>query len=340
MFTLPDNVKVLNLPEQVEKNREDIASISSRVSRVDARTSDLGQQIKLHDDDIEKLKTAVTNVDTGSINTHYISVHGPVDVSGKLIAGNDLEVDGKIILNSADDVVDGNGNKLIASVQLDEFKTNYFKTEARYKYASKSLSLVEEALSTPFDDYYTDVSNMYSHSKFVNQSESVVSVSIPPYVSATEAQGFLERSESIEISLGSFSDRGVNFHFAFNGCNAKKIAPAEGASVKPTTLQYAFGVCPNLEEIGAFDCSLCVDHNPFIGWLFASSKVKHIHCTHFKVSFDISGSTQFETSDLVEIISNLDPVSAPQTLTMGATNLAKLTQDQILVATGKGWTLA
>ena len=61
---------------------------------------------------------------------------------------------------------------------------------------------------------------------------------------------------------------------------------------------------------------------------------------HWKKSFDISVSTAFEEADLVEILNNLDPVSTTQTLTMGATNLAKLTSDDILIATGKGWALA
>ena len=103
------------------------------------------------------------------------------------------------------------------------------------------------------------------------------------------------------------------------------------------SLYYTFARCPNLTEIGAFDVSRV---GSFSNWLDGSTKIKSIHCKHFKISFSISQSTAFEEADLVEILNNLDPVSTTQTLTMGATNLAKLTSDDILIATGKGWALA
>ena len=62
--------------------------------------------------------------------------------------------------------------------------------------------------------------------------------------------------------------------------------------------------------------------------------------TNINISMDISYSTKFEESDLVNILNNLKVVSTTQTLIMGATNLAKLTTDDILIATGKGWALA
>jgi hypothetical protein len=70
------------------------------------------------------------------------------------------------------------------------------------------------------------------------------------------------------------------------------------------------------------------------------SKLKVLNCKNWTNSFDISMSTAFEQSDLVNIISNLKASSNGAVLTMGATNLNKLTTEQIAVATGKGWTLA
>jgi hypothetical protein len=62
--------------------------------------------------------------------------------------------------------------------------------------------------------------------------------------------------------------------------------------------------------------------------------------TGMKTSFDISASTLFTRDALNEIMSNLATVTTAQTLTMGSTNLAKLTDADKLIATGKGWTLA
>ena len=62
--------------------------------------------------------------------------------------------------------------------------------------------------------------------------------------------------------------------------------------------------------------------------------------TGMKVSFDISASIEFERADLVTILNNLATVTTTQTLTMGSTNLAKLTDEDKAIATNKGWTLA
>ena len=59
-----------------------------------------------------------------------------------------------------------------------------------------------------------------------------------------------------------------------------------------------------------------------------------------KSSFDISGSTLYTRDALVEILNNLATVTSSRTLTMGSTNLAKLTEDDKAIATAKGWTLA
>ena len=75
--------------------------------------------------------------------------------------------------------------------------------------------------------------------------------------------------------------------------------------------------------------------------IFAScSSLKSILMTNIGVSLDISASTLFERTDLVTILNNLKTVTTTKTLKMGATNLAKLTDEDKLIATNKGWTLA
>ena len=57
-------------------------------------------------------------------------------------------------------------------------------------------------------------------------------------------------------------------------------------------------------------------------------------------NLDISSSTKFTREALLEIIGNLKTVTSTKTLTMGSTNLAKLTEEDKAIATNKGWTLA
>lgn len=69
------------------------------------------------------------------------------------------------------------------------------------------------------------------------------------------------------------------------------------------------------------------------------SYLREMHATGMKVSFNISSSTKFTREALVEIINNCATVTSTQTLTMGSTNLAKLTKEDQQIATNKGWTL-
>ena len=124
----------------------------------------------------------------------------------------------------------------------------------------------------------------------------------------------------------------------FKSAQFSKILVKDGCTFKLTSALYeTFANNSNLKEIGAFDCSLVTD---FIDCFTGASNIKSIHFNHIKCSMNISVSTQFEEADLVEIISNLDEVTTTQTLTMGATNLAKLTDAEKQVATDKGWVLA
>ena len=103
-----------------------------------------------------------------------------------------------------------------------------------------------------------------------------------------------------------------NMRSMFYDCSRLTSVPALDAS-NATSLSYMFGYCPNIE---------------------------YIHMHGMKVSFDISASRKFTREALVEILNNLATVTTSPTLTMGYTNLAKLTDADKAIATGKGWKLA
>ena len=98
-----------------------------------------------------------------------------------------------------------------------------------------------------------------------------------------------------------------------------------------------FQYCKKLTTIPQLDMSNVTNANYMFG---GCSSLKSILMTGMKISFDISSSTKFEESDLVTILNNLDTLTSTASLKMGATNLAKLTDDEKAIATNKGWTLA
>ena len=119
---------------------------------------------------------------------------------------------------------------------------------------------------------------------------------------------------------------------AFNYCNQLKTLPLMDLT---QCTRFSIIGCNGLESIPAYDLSNITSIN-----LSSLYKLKEFHATGMKVSFDISFSTNFTKEALVEILNNLATVTTTQTLTMGATNLAKLTDEDKLIATNKGWTLA
>ena len=212
----------------------------------------------------------------------------------------------------------------------------------------RSISMVYPSYENSkiiYDDlakYYSNVYYIFSFSEIVNENGGQDNWKNIIFSNPTTFFG--DRTLSFNYSFCSFKNECPillptmkgSFYRTFKSSKFTKILVADNCVVQPTSLNGAFDGCSNLTEIGAFDCSNCTD----FAYAFQAGKLKSIHIKHFKYSFNISTSTAFEEADLVEIISNLDAVTTTQTLTMGATNLAKLTDAEKKVATDKGWVLA
>ena len=127
----------------------------------------------------------------------------------------------------------------------------------------------------------------------------------------------------------------TNMSYMFNHCSNLTSVPAMNTS-NVTDMRNMFYDCPNLTSVPAMDTSNVTD----MGSMFQyCSNIETIHMHGMKVSFNISASTKFTRDALVEILNNLATVTTSPTLTMGSTNLAKLTDADKAIATGKGWTL-
>ena len=147
-----------------------------------------------------------------------------------------------------------------------------------------------------------------------------------------------------------------------NVTNITRMFDAPGAQANPTTKSnnmtalplYDFGKvtscgyflrgCRSLLSVPALNFrSLPITSNDFayIDWA-KNSGIREIHIVDIHYNFNISFYNTFTREALVEIIGNLRDMtgSTAKTLTMGATNMAKLTTDDIAVATAKNWTIA
>ena len=91
--------------------------------------------------------------------------------------------------------------------------------------------------------------------------------------------------------------------------------------------------CEQLTTVPALDVSKVTG----MGNIFQNcSNLKSILMTNIGDNLNISASTKFEREDLLVILNNLKTVTSTKTLTMGATNLAKLTDEDKAIATNKG----
>ena len=124
--------------------------------------------------------------------------------------------------------------------------------------------------------------------------------------------------------------------------NLKTIPLYDFSKVKYAT--DLFKGCGRLESIPALNFN-SMDSNTatFVwSWIDGCYALKEINILDIHYNIKISVSTEFTREALVHIIGNLRDMtgSTALTLTMGATNMAKLTTDDIAVATAKNWTIA
>ena len=128
----------------------------------------------------------------------------------------------------------------------------------------------------------------------------------------------------------------INMSYMFKGCINLTTIPLLDTS-KVEKMNGMFNGCAKLTTIPQLDVSnvLTMESN-----FTLCSSLKSILMYGMKVHFNISFSTKFEREDLVVILNNLATVASTQTLTMGTTNLAKLTDEDKAIATNKNWTLA
>ena len=149
---------------------------------------------------------------------------------------------------------------------------------------------------------------------------------------------FSSCSNLVDISLLNTS-KVNNIAGAFSYCSKLTTIPSIDTS-NVTNMQTTFGSCSNLVEIPLLNTSKV---NNILNAFFYCSKLTNLGgFQNLSVSLDLHYSTRLTVESLMNVINNLKDLTGgmSQTLTLGATNLAKLTDEQKAVATNKNWVLA
>lgn len=168
--------------------------------------------------------------------------------------------------------------------------------------------------------------------------------------------------EYLKIGEGVRLADDVDLSGIFNGCNALRIIDWHSNSFNATSMNNAFMYCSRLTEIDfeSMGCivipstanqafSYCYSLRKIIGVVDLTScntlafvnelhRLEEARFKGIKVATNLSASPLSHDS-LVYLLTNLQTVSN-LTLTLGANNLAKLTDTEKALATSKGWILA
>lgn len=186
---------------------------------------------------------------------------------------------------------------------------------------------------------------------------------------ATSMDACFDSCKSLQtLALPSGCGRNASIlSYCFNGCTSlTDISFPDGFGRAATGMYAIFNNCKSLESIsfpsgfgetllnivnGFNGCSAlvsiefpsgfganCINFN---GCFRGCSSLKNINGgIEAKVSVDLSPCTKLTHGSLMNVINSIQTVTTAQTLTLGTTNLAKLTDAEKKVATDKGWTLA
>ena len=126
--------------------------------------------------------------------------------------------------------------------------------------------------------------------------------------------------------------------YMFRSCTSLTNIPEMNTS-NVTTMYYMFGYCSSLTTIPEMDVSNVTEMN----YMFrsCSSLTDLGGFVGLKVDLYLADTTALTHESLVNVIAKAADVTAsPKTLTLGSTNLAKLSDEEKAIATNKGWTLA
>ena len=132
-----------------------------------------------------------------------------------------------------------------------------------------------------------------------------------------------------------------NLYLCFYHCDSlTSLTLPDGFGRTATNMNSCIASCPALTSLTLPDgfgrtatlTSSCLGYCPELTTITGNP--------NFKSSIDLSRSTKLTHDSIMVVINGLQTVTSSKKLTLGSTNLAKLTDEEKKIATDKGWTLA
>ena len=247
-----------------------------------------------------------------------VDLRGKADIEGKVTCGGDAEIDGNLIVNSAANIKD----KSLTSADAGKVLTVS---------EDGSISWQQKGAGGGMKAFF-DAGGMCGYSTLTS-FDGIINFGDTSDVTSME-----HMFSSCNITTIPLIDTSkvTTMSFMFQYCKKLKTIPKlDTSNVK--NMSYMFNLCKDLTSVPNID-AFKVTNMYFM--FYECNHLEEIHMINIGDDLDIHFSTLFTREALLEIIGNLKTVTRTKTLTMGATNLAKLTDEDKAIATNKGWTLA
>ena len=219
------------------------------------------------------------------------------------------------------DAISAKGVAVPEGAKLSDMPTLVRQIPTPPTFASKSVNfavVVDGTLdcTQPFVQSCGQLARYENMFQGCTASHIILPSDLPRNLSASAAGMFSGCSRLLDLSFPvGFGSKITSVRNMFNYCSKMSdLHLPDGFGSSATDAGYAFNNCNSLANITG---------NP-----------------NFKVSFSLSASQNLTHDSLMVVINGLQTVTTTPTLTLGAANLAKLTDEEKAVATGKGWTLA
>ena len=143
----------------------------------------------------------------------------------------------------------------------------------------------------------------------------------------------LKLSGDISLDISNVTDISYMFMQCYNIINITLTNTSKVTNIN-SVIQECY-VLNSFSMSDASNLSTSISSSAFN----STTKLKVLRLPGIKKAFDIHSSTAFEREDLVTLLNDLGTVTTSTTLTIGSTNLAKLTSEDQAIATSKGWIL-
>lgn len=227
---------------------------------------------------------------------------------------------------------------------VDMVSANTFSGAVFKQNSNREIPWMEKLVSSSSGEKLDWNSETRNLSKLFVGNQNVMRLTLPAGFgknSKTISTLFTIRSlESISIPDG-FGSEATILTNVFQHCSSlATISLPDGCGAKATNVTGMFSYCPYLRDLhlpAGFAQAATVAKDIFIMCNLLTNITGN---PNFKISFSLRDSPHLTHDSLMVVINGLQTVTTKQTLTLGATNLAKLTDEEKKVATDKGWTLA